>query len=83
MDGVCQNVQQNGKGQHDGLLWLLMVAAVAVFGTREAWLQERWRLLGVKHVEWKELRRRLQDVMWIDMIQDRGGKEVSDALSDV
>ena len=82
LDEVPRDTWEEEQGRVDGLLWLVMIAAVAVFGAREEWVRECWRRLALQGLEWVEVRKRLQGVMWIDMIQDKGGKEVFDSLKE-
>ncbi|CAG9953625.1 unnamed protein product [Clonostachys rosea f. rosea IK726] len=66
--------------RRDLLLWLLMVGAMTVHKPEDRWLRDRW-LSDVSPSTWPEVRGRLQDIVWINALHDRPGREVFDVLS--
>ena len=65
------------------LLWLLMIGAISIFlephETRlKQGLQANLKLNGVK--SWTEMRQILKSFLWIDLLHDKPGKDMFDAL---
>ncbi|KAF2707303.1 hypothetical protein K504DRAFT_492809 [Pleomassaria siparia CBS 279.74] len=62
-------------GLQDLQLWVLFLSAISVLDDDEVWLVERWGIVANGGMEWDNVRRRLQSVLWIDCIHDKLGRE--------
>lgn len=76
---ACQSIETT-PDRRDLLLWLLIVGAMTVHKPEDRWLRDRW-LSDVSPSTWPEVRGRLQDIVWINALHDRPGREVFDVLS--
>ncbi|KAF3916007.1 hypothetical protein AA313_de0210022 [Arthrobotrys entomopaga] len=61
------------------MLWLLMVGAISIFERDDdvwlkPWLKVNIDLCGVKN--WGEMRDKLKELMWVELVQDGAGEEV-------
>ncbi|KAK7426260.1 hypothetical protein QQZ08_007290 [Neonectria magnoliae] len=54
-------------------LWLVLVGSILVFDGDEAWLVESINKL-TGNQTWTEVRKRVKDVMWVDIIHDGPGR---------
>ena len=76
----CAAVEAATPHLQDLMLWLLTVGAISVYSVDEPWLRERWQV-DVPDLIWPEARRRLQEIVWIDVIHDKPGRYVFEAMS--
>ncbi|KPM35151.1 hypothetical protein AK830_g11423 [Neonectria ditissima] len=60
-------------GYADLKLWLLLVGSILVFNGDEAWLLKSINELSCNQT-WAEVRGRVKEVMWIDIIHDEPGR---------
>jgi hypothetical protein len=60
-------------------LWLLLVGSICVFEGSESWLVKSIHELTGEQT-WPEVRMRIKEVMWIDMIHDEPGKRAFEAV---
>ncbi|KAM5352860.1 hypothetical protein ACJ41O_005582 [Fusarium nematophilum] len=59
-------------------LWLLFIGSIMVFEGGEAWLAQTMQSLTGRQT-WAEVRRRVKEVMWIDVIHDGPGRMAYEA----
>ena len=77
-------LRQTGLAYHQFMLWMLMVAAISVFGVdEESWLKE----ILVEYVTrfraktWKDLESILKQYLWIPLLDDRQGQYIYKTLT--
>jgi hypothetical protein len=61
--------------------WFLMIGAISVFDARESWLWDRLRAEIPSVATWKEMRKALKCILWIDAVHDSAGQEVFEMLT--
>ncbi|KAI1842911.1 hypothetical protein JX266_010929 [Neoarthrinium moseri] len=76
----CLAIEAARQPARDLMLWLLTVGAIALYGTNELWLQQRW-IDDVPEIDWGEARRRLKNVIWLDAFHDKPGQRVFETMS--
>jgi hypothetical protein len=77
----CRAVEAATPQLRDLMLWLLTIGAISVYDVvDEPWLHERWKI-DVPDVEWPEARRRMKEIMWIDIIHDEPAKYIFKMMS--
>ncbi|CAH0023355.1 unnamed protein product [Clonostachys rhizophaga] len=76
---ACQSIETT-PDRRDLHLWLLMVGAMTVYKPEDPWLRDRW-LSDVSPSTWPEVRGRLQDIVWVNALHDRPGRQVFDVMS--
>lgn len=79
MKEAIQAVPVLGEATANVKLWLLLVGSMMVFEGTEEWLVQTVRSLTGRQ-GWEDVRARVRDVMWIDVIHDRPGKEAYKAV---
>lgn len=75
---AIQGIPVQGEAVANVKLWLLLVGAIMVFEGTEEWLVQSIRSLAGRQ-GWDEVRERVREVMWIDVIHDGPGKEAYQA----
>jgi hypothetical protein len=78
---VCSTMEASEPHLRDLVLWLLMMGAISLFGATEPWLRQRWQLEAPPQLTWDELRQRLKDVLWIQLIHDQPGQHAFNILN--
>jgi hypothetical protein len=77
----CRAIESDTPQMRDLMLWLLIVGGISVFDVDdEPWMSERLRV-DLPSVAWPEARARLKQVMWMDALHDKIGKDVFEALT--
>lgn len=76
----CCSVDAATPALQDLMLWFLIVGAISIYGVDVPWLRERWQTV-VPRMAWREARQRLQDIMWIDTIHDKTGRQAFEAMT--
>ena len=61
--------------------WFMMMGAISVVKTEEAWLLNRWRAEVSSVTTWPETRTALKSLLWIDAIHDPIGQELFEVLN--
>ncbi|EKJ76408.1 hypothetical protein FPSE_03407 [Fusarium pseudograminearum CS3096] len=75
---AIQGIPVQGEAVANVKLWLLLIGAIMVFEGSEEWLVQSIRSLAGRQ-GWDEVRERVREVMWIDVIHDGPGKEAYQA----
>ncbi|RBR26432.1 uncharacterized protein FIESC28_00726 [Fusarium coffeatum] len=79
MQETIQAVPVLGEATANIKLWLLLVGSMMVFEGTEEWLVQTIRSLAGRQ-GWKDVRSRVRDVMWIDVIHDTPGRKAYEAV---
>ncbi|RFN43532.1 hypothetical protein FIE12Z_12232 [Fusarium flagelliforme] len=79
MKEAIQAVPVLGEATANVKLWLLLVGSMMVFEGTEEWLVQSIRNLAGRQ-GWEDVRGRVRDVMWIDVIHDRPGREAYETV---
>ena len=56
------------------VMWMLVMVAVSIYRGDEPWLVEKWKMSVPQALPWRDARKRLQEIMWINAIHDRPGE---------
>ncbi|GKU02784.1 hypothetical protein FLAG1_10206 [Fusarium langsethiae] len=75
---AIQRIPVQGEAAANFKLWLLLVGSMMVFGGSEEWLVQSIRSLAGRQ-GWDEVRERVREIMWIDVIHDGPGREAYQA----
>lgn len=59
-------------------LWLLLIGSMVIFDSKAPWLAQSIQSLTGRQT-WSQVRRRVKEVMWIDIIHDLAGSEAFEA----
>lgn len=78
MQEAIQEVAVQGEATANVKLWLLLVGSMMVFSGSEEWLVQSIRSLTGRQT-WEEVRERVKEVMWIDVIHDVPGRQAYEA----
>ena len=79
MKEAIQAVPVLGEATANAKLWLLLVGSMMVFEGTEEWLVQTIRTLAGRQ-GWEDVRARVRDVMWIDVIHDNPGRKAYEAV---
>jgi hypothetical protein len=78
MREAIQGIPVQGEASANVKLWLLLVGSMMVFGGNEKWLVQSIRSLAGRQ-NWEEVRERVREIMWIDVIHDVPGRQAYQA----
>ena len=56
------------------MLWMLVMGAASIYRGDEPWFVEKWKMSVPQALSWREARKRLQEVLWINALHDRPGE---------
>jgi hypothetical protein len=59
-------------------LWLLLIGSMVIFDSKAPWLAQSIQSLTGRQT-WSQVRKRVKEVMWIDIIHDLAGSEAFEA----
>ncbi|KAJ4311630.1 hypothetical protein N0V84_010344 [Fusarium piperis] len=59
-------------------LWLLLIGSMVIFDSKASWLGQSIQSLTGRQT-WSQVRKRVKEVMWIDIIHDPAGSEAFEA----
>ncbi|KAF4448314.1 hypothetical protein F53441_8253 [Fusarium austroafricanum] len=75
---AIQATPVQGEATANIKLWLLLIGSIMVFDSTEDWLvQSIYSLTGRQ--TWEEVRERVREVMWIDVVHDVSGRKAFEA----
>ncbi|RSL45938.1 hypothetical protein CEP54_014074 [Fusarium duplospermum] len=60
-------------------LWLLLIGSMVIFDSKAPWLAQSIQSLTGRQT-WSQVRKRVKEVMWIDIIHDLAGSEAFEAV---
>ncbi|KLO88852.1 uncharacterized protein LW93_12267 [Fusarium fujikuroi] len=75
---AIQATPVQGEATANIKLWLLVVGSIIVFDSSEDWLVQSINSLTGRQ-SWEEVRERVKEVMWIDVIHDVSGRKAFEA----
>ncbi|KAG5813779.1 hypothetical protein H9Q74_002189 [Fusarium xylarioides] len=75
---TIQATPVQGEATANIKLWLLVVGSIIVFDSSEDWLVQSINSLAGRQ-SWEEVRERVKEVMWIDVIHDVPGRKAFEA----
>ncbi|CEI67499.1 hypothetical protein FVEN_g5602 [Fusarium venenatum] len=75
---AIQGIPVQGEAAANVKLWLLLVGSMIIFEGSEEWLVQCIRSLAGRQ-GWEEVRVRVREVMWIDVVHDGPGREAYEA----
>ncbi|KAG5782483.1 hypothetical protein H9Q73_003853 [Fusarium xylarioides] len=75
---TIQATPVQGEATANIKLWLLVVGSIIVFDSSEDWLVQSINSLAGRQ-SWEEVRERVNEVMWIDVIHDVPGRKAFEA----
>ncbi|KFA73018.1 hypothetical protein S40288_03289 [Stachybotrys chartarum IBT 40288] len=79
---ALEAVDLERSGHVELSLWLLLVGAISVFRTDDAWLRNLWKETVRHDLSWNDARGQVSEIMWIKGLHDELGKEAFDSLAD-
>ncbi|KAF5659809.1 hypothetical protein FHETE_9263 [Fusarium heterosporum] len=75
---AIQAIPVQGEATANVKLWLLLVGSIMIFEGSEDWLVQSIRSIAGRQT-WAEVRERVREVIWIDMIHDLPGRQAYEA----
>ncbi|KAF5020645.1 hypothetical protein F66182_7322 [Fusarium sp. NRRL 66182] len=79
---AIQATPVQGEAAANIKLWLLLVGSMMIFDSSEEWLVRSVQSLAGRQT-WAQVRERVKEVMWIDMIHDVPGREIYEGTQQI
>ncbi|KAM0425606.1 hypothetical protein ACHAPT_009137 [Fusarium lateritium] len=75
---AIEAIPVEGEAMANVKLWLLLIGSIIVFDSKAPWLAQSIQSLTGRQT-WSQVRKRVKEVMWIDIIHDLAGCEAYEA----